>query len=297
VGRLTPRLRRFWGIRPGELRPHGRGFRSRHERLTGAPPSPPARPPEAAAEPAAEEAFPISLVADEALGEEVKEHALDVLRGVARHSPRPVLHARMTLHVHGDPAVERPAVAKASLDVGRRPVRAHVAAEQMVEAIDLLERRLRRNLEDLEELGRAHRHETGTEPPGEWRHGSLPTARPAYFPRLPEERELIRRKTFALTALTPEQAALEMQVLDHDFHLFTNAESDEENVVYQRPDGTVALAQFASAPVLLLEDAVERLNLSGERFVFFVEPQTRRGSVLYRRYDGHYGLIEPEVPR
>ena len=250
----------------------------------------------------------MSLVADDELGERVKEHALDVLLGVARHAPLPVLHARMTLRVHADPALERPAVAKASLDVSGRPVRAHVAAEHMSEAIDLLERRLRRNLEDMDELTRAHRHETSVEPLGEWRHGSLPTERPEHFPRPPEERELIRRKTFALSPLTPEQAALEMQVLDHDFHLFTDAETGEENVVYRRPDGTIALAQItpmpagkpsafavdpAPAPVLLVEDAVERLNLSGERFVFFVDAQTRRGNLLYLRYDGHYGLIEP----
>jgi ribosome-associated translation inhibitor RaiA len=143
-----------------------------------------------------EEAFPISLVADDELGEEVRRHAVDVLREAARHASRPVLHARITRRVHADPAVERPAVAKASLDIGGRPVRAHVASEDIVEAIDLLERRLRRNLEDLEELSRAHRHEIGIEPPGEWRHGSLQTARPGYFPREPEDRELIRRKTF-----------------------------------------------------------------------------------------------------
>jgi ribosome-associated translation inhibitor RaiA len=294
--------------------PHGRGFRFRHERLRRAPASTTearqAALPDRPAGPDGQAGFPVSLLADDELGEQVKEHALEVLLGVARHAPRPVLHARMTLRLHHDPARERPAVAKASLDVGGRPVRAHVAASAMLEAIDLLEQRLRRNLEDLDEVTRARRHETGIEPPGEWRHGSLPTARPEYFPRPPEERELIRRKSFALSALTPEEAALELQVLDYDFHLFTNTETDEENVVYRRPDGTIALVQItplpagrpsafpvepAPAPVLLVEDAVARLNLSGERFVFFVDPATRRGNLLYRRYDGHYGLIEPEA--
>jgi hypothetical protein len=255
---------------------------------------PPAAAHDRSTEPGAEGEVPISLVADDELGDEVKRHALDVLRGVANHASRAVLHARMTLRVHADPAVERPAVAKASLDVGGRPVRGHVAPVQMIEAIDLLERRLRRNLEELEELLRAHRREAGTAPPGEWRHGSLPTARPEYFPRPPEERQLIRRKTFALAALVPAQAVLEMQMMDYDFHLFRNAETDEEDVVYRRLDGTVALAQLESAPVMLIEAAIERLNLSGEPFVFFVEPQNRSGNVVYLRYDGHHGLIEPE---
>ena len=29
----------------------------------------------------------------------------------------------------------------------------------------------------------------------------------------------------------------------------------------------------------------------GEPFVFYLDPETGRGRVLYIRYDGHYGLI------
>lgn len=256
------------------------------------------------------EGFPIDVVADDGVGEKTVERARDVLLHVARFASRPVLHGRIVLRVHHDPTRERPAVANASLDVGGRIVRAHVAAEQMPEAIDLLERRLRRNVEAVEEVARAHRHDSDVARPGEWRHGSLPAERPEYFPRPAEERELIRRKTFALSTLTPDEAALEMNVLDYDFHLFTNAETGDENVVCRVPDGTISLIAISPvscetaatitidpvpAAVMLPEDAIERLNVTGERFVFYVEAQTRRGTVLYRRYDGHYGLIEPEA--
>lgn len=240
-----------------------------------------------------EPGFPVGLVADEGVGEEARAHALDVVLAAARHSPRPVLHARLTLRLHRDPALERPAVAKASLDVSGRPVRAHVAAAQMSEALDLLERRLRRNLENLEESRRARRRETGVAAAGEWRHGSLSTERPEHFPRPPEERELVRRKTFAPAALSADEAALELRLLDHDFHLFTNAETGAEDVVRRRDDGTAAHDR-GPAPALLLDDALERLNAGGERFVFFTDPQSRRGKLVYLRYDGHYGLIEPD---
>jgi hypothetical protein len=48
------------------------------------------------------------------------------------------------------------------------------------------------------------------------------------------------------------------------------------------------------APQLTVDQAIERLNTGGERSVFFASPATRRGNVLYRRYDGHYGLITLE---
>jgi hypothetical protein len=249
------------------------------------------------------------VVAGDELDEQTKQQAIDLLLRVARHTSRPVLHGRVTLHLHRDPALERPAVAKASLDVSGRPVRAHVAAEHMPQALGLLEQRLSRNLDDLDDLTQGRRIEARRESADEWWHAKLPTERPEYFPRAPEERELIRRKTFALSPLVPELAALEMQTLDHDFHLFANAETGEENVVYYRPDGTLALAQVtptaagrrspvavdaAPAPSMTPEQAIERLSASGERHLFFVNPQTGLGNVLYHRYDGHYGLIEPD---
>lgn len=254
--------------------------------------------------------FPIDLVVDEGVEEQLVERARNVLLRAARGASRPVLHGRIVLRIHHDPARERPAVAKASLNVGGRVIRAQVAAEQMSEAIDLLARRLRRNVEALEEGERAHRRDSSAADPGEWSHGSLRATRPDYFPRPPGERQLIRRKTFALSMLTPEQAALEMNVLDYDFHLFTNAETGEQNVVFRRPDGTIWLATSGPtstetaatiavdpvpATVMLPEDAIERLNLGGERFVFYVDAHTRQGSVLYVRDDGHYGLIEAEA--
>lgn len=164
-----------------------------------------------------------------------------VLR-VCAAAPRPILRARVALVREGDPALRRPCVAKAGLDLSGRTVRAHVAAHTMNEAADLLEERLRRRLESLTEHDRASRHETGSHAPGEWRHGDLPTARPEYFPRPVEERRLVRRKSFALGPQTPEEAAWELALLDHDFHLFTEAASGTDAVVFRRPGGPYGLA-------------------------------------------------------
>lgn len=270
---LTPRWRRHWDSRPG-LRRHG----LRKQSLETSAPAP---------------EFPITVVADDDIPERVRAHAVENLVHVARFAPRPVLHARVTLRKHRDPARDRPAVAKAALDVSGRSVRAHVAAAHLIEAIDLLADRLRRNLEDLDELERARRRETGVADPGEWRHGDLPTARPEHFVRPPDERELVRRKTYARSPLTLEEAALELQLLNYDFYLFTNADTGEENVVYRGLNGR--LEHMEEAPVLLVEDAIGRLDAGGEPLVFFVDPQSRRGHVLYLRYDGHYGLLEPEA--
>ena len=47
-----------------------------------------------------------------------------------------------------------------------------------------------------------------------------------------------------------------------------------------------------SAPIDLAT-ALSEMNALDHRFLFFENTTTGRGNVIYRRYDGHYGLIEP----
>jgi ribosome-associated translation inhibitor RaiA len=301
--------------RPRRLMGEGPAGETRHDLQGGTGHAIPRRPAyqrhEEHSAPAVDAApgFPVSIVADSELGDQPREQVLALIARLEHRAPRPVLHARVVLRKLPDPALARPAIAKATLDVNGRPVRAHVAAKTMDDALDRLEERLRRSLEDLEETRRADRYETGVVAHGEWRHGSLPAVEPEYRERPVEERELVRRKTHELSALTPERAVIDMAALDRSFYLFTNADTGEESVVYRHPTGGIGLlcadprkAQHAGAalipdpapaPALDLEAAIERLNASGERFVFYVDAQTGRGNLLYRRYDGHYGLLEP----
>lgn len=239
-----------------------------------------------------------------------RRYAVEKLTRLAKLAHWPVLFARLELRQEADPALERPAVAKASLDLSGRQVRAHVAAPTMEAAVDELEARLRRRLEILEEHREARRTETGLPTTGEWRHGNLPSHRPGYFPRAAEERDVVSHKTFAGALMSPEEAVFEMELLDHDFLLFTNATTAADNVVYRKPDGGYGLmfdgedpsrvsayadsisVDPAPAPTLVFHAAIERLDADDEPFVFFIDATTGRGRVLYRRYDGHYGLIE-----
>jgi ribosome-associated translation inhibitor RaiA len=130
--------------------------------------------------------LPIAFLAEPELDPTLKARALAMITDQAGRAPRPVLHARLSVRVHPDPALERPAVVKAMLDVSGRPVRARAAADSVENALDLIDERLRRNLEALEERRRAHRHETGTPAPGTWRHGDRAT-RPSSKPVSPGE--------------------------------------------------------------------------------------------------------------
>lgn len=237
-----------------------------------------------------------------------RAYAKEKVTRVQSFAPGPVLFARVELSLHADPARERPAFAKAELDVDGRLVRAHIAASTMFEAIDLLEARLRERMERFAHTPEAKRLRLRDRGEHEWRHGD-PT-RSTHHLRPVEEREIVRHKTFAVGEMTPGEAVLDLELLDHDFYLFTNRETGEDNVLARTEAGGYELLELSltcsleegttqvrrsetKPPTLSIEDAVQLLDLGESPFVFFVDPTGGRGQVLYRRYDGHYGLIVP----
>ena len=52
---------------------------------------------------------------------------------------------------------------------------------------------------------------------------------------------IVKVKRFELKPMTPEEAALQMDLLGHSFYFFNNAESGVPAVVYRRNDGDVGL--------------------------------------------------------
>jgi ribosome-associated translation inhibitor RaiA len=247
----------------------------------------------------------------------IAEYARRKIGGLGRFSHQPVLYARVRLTRLPDPAVELPVVAQANIDVNGQLVRAQAAAGTARNAVDQLESRLRRQLGHIAEHRPARGGSKSVSDSHEWRHRFPEAAhRPAYFPRPVEDRRIVRRKSFTLEKRTVDEAAYEMDLLDYDFHLFTEQGTGQDSVLYRVGPSGYRLAQVTPvprtrlaafelpvtlstqpAPRLTADRAAERLNLLGLPFVFFVDARSRRGNVLYHRYDGHYGLITPVIPK
>jgi hypothetical protein len=241
------------------------------------------------------------------------DYALRQLRQVTERVSEPILSASVKLSVAPDPARTRPALAQASLNLNGSFVGAHVAAHEMHEAVDLLARRLADQLDHREQRVEALRRQSpGQARPGEWHHADLPAIRPEYFDRPVEERRLVRHKAFYAGEQTAEEAIFDMDQLDYDFYLFRDLDSGDDSLVERLPCGIFRLQHVhptdreatysvykverddRPAPTLTVEEAIEQLSASGGRFVFFAGSQSRQGCVVYRRYDGHYGLITLE---
>jgi len=222
----------------------------------------------------------------------------------------PVMGARVVLTQEQNPRIERPARAEGEVVFAGRPVRARVDAAAMTAAVDDLAERLqdqlRRHVGRLITVGRV----PAEVEPGEWRHAAWTPPRPRHSWRPAGERRIVRRKTFALEPMSAPEAAADLAALDHRFYLFRDADTGADAVVYRRDDGRLAVIQprEAHAPPgdnaplrepsrysepLELSAAVAEMDALNHRFLYFIDAATGRGCVLYLRYDGHYGLVEP----
>ena len=98
-------------------------------------------------------------------------------------------------------------------------------------AVDKFERQLRRLKERLIQRSRkaSNKHLNEAPPisdePGE------------------EGPRIVRSKRFAMRPMMPEEAALQMEMLGHDFFFFLNAESGDHCVLYHRRDGQLGLIE------------------------------------------------------
>jgi hypothetical protein len=130
--------------------------------------------------------------------------------------------------------------------------------------------------------------------------------------------DIARRKSVALQRTTPLQAVAVMDGMDYDSHLFTDAETGEDAVVYRAGPSGLRLARqrhvfppgwawsagasgpqvplivnSRATPTLSESDAVRRASDHSLPLLFYTDRATGRGHLLYPRHDGNLGLLVP----
>ncbi len=58
-----------------------------------------------------------------------------------------------------------------------------------------------------------------------------------------ETGRIIKNKRFELKPMSPDEAAMQMELLDKEFFVFTNGNSGDINVIYRRRDGNFGLIE------------------------------------------------------
>lgn len=221
--------------------------------------------------------------------------------------------ARVVLQQEKD-GIPLSARAEGEVSLNGKMIRGRVEAENMTQAIHDLAERLQHQIRRHVDRLISRRRQPVETPEGKFDHDTWVPSLPSQSLLAPGERDVIRRKVFALVPLKASEPADVMRELDHGFYLFHDSDTGADSVVYHRDDGQLAVIapQGVSAPddqdspgiqretsryseALTLEDAVSEMDELNHRFMFFTDAATDRAAILYLRYDGHYGLIEPEA--
>jgi putative sigma-54 modulation protein len=122
-------------------------------------------------------------------------------------------------------------------------VKAHAAAADHASALDLALEKVAHQLRRLHERRTSRRASRRDGGPGRAASNGAAAGEPA--PEHDGEAEIVKTKQFAVKPMAPEEAALQMELLGHDFFLFTSAENGRAAVIYRRRDGHLGLIESA----------------------------------------------------
>ena len=151
---------------------------------------------------------------------------------------RSVSRAEVELIHERNRSNSEPEVAEVTLFINGAVLKAREASEDMYASIDRMSDKLERQVRRYRgrQIDRWHGQLKGHSPEPE-------------TVGLGEEEEieskLVRTKQFQMKPMRAEEAVLQMELLDHDFFVFTSADTGDINVVYRRRDGNYGLIEPA----------------------------------------------------
>jgi putative sigma-54 modulation protein len=173
----------------------------------------------------------------------LREYTETKLKRAIHHFDDLVKEADVHLSVARNPRVPQQ-TAEVTVFANGTVIRAQERSENLYASIDLVANKLARQLRRFKERHSDHGHRTT--PTAE--NDVLLTERPTEDSLLEgKEAQLpspgVRRKYFAMPAMSLEEARHQLEVIDHDFYLFRDKESGELQVIYHRNHGGFGVIQ------------------------------------------------------
>jgi putative sigma-54 modulation protein len=159
----------------------------------------------------------------------MRTYAEDKLSKLDRFSDQ-IVDAKVVMS-YNDRVGDGPAKVEVQVNVPNGIVRAEERGPDHYGAIDLVVDKLERQLKKFKGRYVAKRAEEKPEP---------------IEPEpVEEEPRIVRTKRHVMRPMAPEDAAMEMEALGHDFYVFRNVDTDGISVIYLRQDGHYGLIEPA----------------------------------------------------
>jgi putative sigma-54 modulation protein len=166
------------------------------------------------------------------ISDSIRRYAEDKLRKLDRQLHE-LTQVELELRVERNPSISANQVAEVTVFTKGPTLRVTEASTDMKASIDQLTEKLLRQVEHYRAKRRRKQIRGNGTPPG----GSM---------SIPDEEtgpQIVKTKQFSVKPMSAEEAALQLDLIGHDFFVFRSDESGEVNVIYRRKDGGYGLIE------------------------------------------------------
>jgi len=167
---------------------------------------------------------------------ELKETAQEKIGKITRFTPD-ATRVEVDFVEMKNPSIAARQQCEVTVHLKKQLVKAHASAAEPEAALDLVVHQVSK-IKD-KRVKRSH-------PRGRLHHNGLGEVIPIddSFDEK-EEARFVKSKQFVSTPMGPDEAAVQMDLLGHDFYLFTSSDTGLASVVYRRNDGHLGLIESA----------------------------------------------------
>ncbi|GFH42405.1 ribosomal subunit interface protein [Lactococcus hodotermopsidis] len=144
----------------------------------------------------------------------------------------------LTAHVNLKVYAEKTSKVEVTIPAAHITLRAEDTSQDLYGSVDLVQEKLERQIRKYKTKVQKKRNHVATGKAFETFVDLTPTE------ELDDNNvEIVRTKIIDLKPMNAEEAVLQMDLIDHDFFVFTDAETDATNIVYRRGDGNIGLIE------------------------------------------------------
>jgi putative sigma-54 modulation protein len=179
-----------------------------------------------------------------AVTESIHNYVEQKLEKAVKHFQNITSKVDVHLSVARNSRIERKHKAEVTVFANGTVIRAQEGSESLYASIDMVADKIARQLRKYKEKQLAKNAQAHIRPEELVESEELVEVNELNSDRLPElPATVVRSKYFAMPPMTTEEALEQLQLIDHDFYMFHNSESNEINVIYSRNHGGYGLIQ------------------------------------------------------
>ena len=177
----------------------------------------------------------------------IKDYVTEKLHRIQHHY-EPIIkghEVKVKLSVLKNPRITDNNITEVTIFLDGRIIRSEHASEDMYSSIDLVVDKLERQFKKYKDkVYRSLQHKEKAYPNPELT-GVLLEDELITNDNHKTNGKIIKSKKFKLHPMTPEEAAVQLDLISHDFYVFINSKTNQINTIYRRKDGDYGLIEPA----------------------------------------------------